>query len=194
MSAFFRVNRKSFLRLLLPNYLKSESPLTKPEAYVWLLSRENPKTVDIDEMAQFCNWNRAETENFLTEVYSLDLELPTRTSGEPYPYPRGTESVVLLTDKEVTSLEQRMGLAKLSFWVKSLSDYAVMNPVRFRKYKNHRAVIETFERRELSQGHVWCEIHPAGAGYYPLWVVDKLTAALPPPSSTTQMGLFPKSE
>jgi hypothetical protein len=114
-------------------------------------------------------------EEFLFSCPEITASLPSETS----PFPRGTDSPVLLTDSEVQSLTEKLGGLRLGFWVKVLSDYAAMSPAKFRKYKSHRAVIETWDRTEVGKGKEFVPDHPNGPGFYPLWVAEKHRAATP---------------
>lgn len=98
-------------------------------------------------------------------------------------YPRGSaDSHVRLSDSDLKTLSEAFygegGDWRLKYWVDRLNDYAEMSPAKFAKYKNHRAVIQTWDKRKVESGCEWTGVGPEGPGFYPTWVVEKAREAL----------------
>lgn len=98
-------------------------------------------------------------------------------------YPRGSaDSHVRLSDADLKILNEAFfgegGEWRLNYWVDRLNDYAEMSPAKFAKYKNHRAVIQTWDKRKVESGCEWTGVGPEGPGFYPTWVVEKAREAL----------------
>lgn len=137
----------------------------------------------------------------LQEKYGVEGALEIRSTLESSmvisardntePYPRDSDSSVLLSDDDVSLLIGKFSLLRLQYWVKYLNDYAAMSPAKFKKYKNHKAVIMVFDRRANEEGKEWCPDHPNGPGFYPAWVVKDLRRQLTTPTCD-RPAQFPK--
>lgn len=132
-----------------------------------------------------------EAKKFTIPEPELPPEAPLPAKLERLPFPRGSDSAVSLTDSEVSSLLERFGSIRLGYWVTLMNDYALTFPAKFKKYKNHRAVIDQWDRKQTEAGKEFAPDHPSGAGFYPAWVVRDLRAQLSLPSGQGP-GNFPK--
>jgi hypothetical protein len=96
-----------------------------------------------------------------------------KRQGEATPFPRGTDSPVLLTDHEVSKLTELLGGHGLMFQVKALAAYSEQSPKKFKAYKNHSLTIQNWHRMKIEKGLVFCHFHRDGQCYCPRWVYEQ---------------------
>lgn len=81
---------------------------------------------------------------------------------------------VLLTRSQLNKLENEWGSEQVRYLVRELAAYAVQNPVKFKKYKDHLLVLRQWQKMRLEKGRIWFQ-HPVnGWGYYPGWEMSRL--------------------
>lgn len=105
------------------------------------------------------------------EIGEVQRFLPSNANRKPYP--RGTDSPVLLNDSDVEYLEQVLGRPCLMYQAEALAGYAEDFPAKFRNYKNHRRVILRWDEMKRQLGLEFCPCHEDRPGYYPPHIVKE---------------------
>lgn len=83
-----------------------------------------------------------------------ELDIPVDLNEVKKRYPTD-DSEVLLSDKDISKLEVLMPITEIGYWVECLNGYAMGNPQKFRRYKDHFKVIlnwRTKQRLRPQQG------------------------------------------
>lgn len=152
-------------------FMKSESDNQKPKFK--LVPRELPFGISKSDTLPDGSRSESETPEKQPPQRAAPLKPFRKRIGEPKPFPRETDSPILLTDKEVMDLNEELGGKCLMHLVESLADYRENSPKKFNAYQNHYRVILRWHEMKEQKGLVFCPFHSSRPGYYPKWIYEQ---------------------